>query len=202
MNRRELRKAMAAARKDARRRVAALPAVQAARARRRRRQLTFLAVVAVLVLACLSRCQCEAGPQVAPKVGAREPSPPPLAAAKVPPPPPLVAKVRTQPRPPLATGLRETPSWLDEYRLQVAARSGKLAECFNGTDQPGALRWTATVTPESGRVSEHELEPVGVASVPPGAQACLLRALSTPPYRLAGDAGVALSPRVTLLLEF
>ncbi len=201
MNRRELRRSVKEARAQLRARVAQLPAVQQARTRTwRRRRRALLVTLVLLLLLLLSRCQCAVAPPPSPATPAL--SKPPLVPAKVEPPKPLIAKVKPQPRPKLATDARPAPSWLDDFRLQVAARSGRLAECVNGSEHPGALRWTASVTPASGAVSQQELEPVGGAVLPPDARTCLQRALSTPPYRLSPDAAEALPPRVTLVIEF
>ena len=90
-----------------------------------------------------------------------------------------------QPRGKYQNEAQSSPSWLDEFRLQVAARSPRLAECFSGTDRPGALRWTTAVNEESGAVSDHGLELVGTGADLYGKQReCVLAVLSSPGYRL------------------
>jgi hypothetical protein len=92
---------------------------------------------------------------------------------------------------------------MDEYRLQVAARSPRLARCFQGAGRPGALRWTASVNPTRGEVSDHQLQPIGGgAELRREQRECLLEALSSPPYRLTAPGAPALPDRVGLVIEF
>jgi hypothetical protein len=107
----------------------------------------------------------------------------------------------------LSTKARGAPAWLEELRTQVSARSPRLARCFNGADRPGALRWTASLNPASGWVSEHELEPVGQAVDLSKAQRdCLVLGLSSPAYRLAtqqaAPQAAVLPERISLVIEF
>ena len=202
----------------ARERVDQHPAVQRARARRRRRRTLGLAAV-LLFLLLLSRCECER-PQPPPQEPAKAEAPAPEKPKVVAPPavpvrvkrPPLRAHAEPVQRGALATKARGAPAWLEELRTQVSARSPRLAHCFNGADRPGALRWTASLNPASGWVSEHELEPVGQAVDLSKAQRdCLVLGLSSPAYRLgAAPQGAAqgaqktaaLPERISLVIEF
>lgn len=165
-------------------------------------------VALLLLLAWLVRCDCQQGPPVPPPPAKGEtqetlearPKPPVTAPARR---EPLRAQVRRQPRATYEGEAPAPPDWLEDFRLQVAARSPRLAQCFTGTDRPGALRWSASVNPESGAVSDHEAEPVG-----PGPELrreqrdCVVRTLSTPPYRLSARQRQELPTRISLVLEF
>lgn len=91
------------------------------------------------------------------------------------------------------------PPWLASLRVQVAARTPRLARCFEGAALPGALKWTAAFA--AGRPSDQRLTPLAsTTSLPAARRACVLKVLSTPGYRLPdGGAGVA---RVSLVIEF
>jgi len=99
------------------------------------------------------------------------------------------------------------PTWISDLRLQVAARSPRLARCFEGTERPGALRWTASVDLARGVVSDHELEPtLGGAELTAPLRACLIGVLSAPTYRLPRplpdpDANTQ-PPRISIVIEF
>jgi hypothetical protein len=215
MNPRELRQAMRQRRIDlrkslrltgrqARERLDQMPAVRRARARRRLRRA--LGVALLLLLASLVRCECARPslPEV-PKVeaqGAAEIK----VVRPVPTPPrrqPLHAKIEPQARASYQGSARASPAWIDEFRLQVAARSPRLAQCFTGSDRPGTLRWTASVNPQSGAASDHELEPVGAgAELRREQRECVVLALSSPPYKLTAPPEESLPDRVSLVIEF
>lgn len=93
--------------------------------------------------------------------------------------------------------------WLASFRMQVAARAPRLAQCFVGVERPGALKWTASVEPGSGRVSDHVLE-TSLESAPLTAEqrTCVLGVLSDPPYRLEVGAERSTPPRVAVAIEF
>jgi hypothetical protein len=99
--------------------------------------------------------------------------------------------------------MQAAPGWVDDFRLQVAARSPRLAECFVGLDKPGALRWTAAVNAKSGAVADHQIE-----SVPPspelqrGQHDCVVRILSNPNYTLRALQEEALPKSIALVIEF
>jgi hypothetical protein len=159
-----------------------------------------------LLLASFIRCECAPPPPAElPKVeakGATEPQvapPVPTPARRQ----PLHARIEPQARASYPGHEQASPAWLEEFRLQVAARSPRLAQCFTGSDRPGTLRWTTSVNPRSGAASDHELEPVGAsAELRREQQECIVRALSNPPYRLTAPPGESLPQRVSLVIEF
>jgi hypothetical protein len=173
-----------------------------------------------LLLLLLLLIDC-AGPSGTKTAGARAtPAPSPSRVAVKPTPrPPLSATLETQKRPGYSLDARPGPDWLDDFRLQVAARSPRLARCFNGSDRGGAIRWTVSVDAKTGAVADHELEPLGggaalplrasASGVPRGAadlggepRACVTRVLSDPPYLVRDPPPSALPHRVSLVLEF
>jgi hypothetical protein len=186
--------------REIRERVAEIPAVKAARARRKRRNRIVFFLIALL-LGLLVRCDCGGEPPP-PEPAAPEPV---MHDAGVPKtkPPPFNQKVKTQHRGAYGIETPAPPPWLDEFMLQVTARSPRLAQCFTGSDRPGVLRWTASVNARNGVPSDHELELVGGGNELKKAQRdCVLGALSSPPYKLtAPDAG-GLPDRVSVVLEF
>jgi hypothetical protein len=200
----ELRKSLRLAGRQARERIEQLPAIRRARARRRLRRT--LGVALLLLLASLVRCECaRPSPSEVPKVeakGAEEPQVEP----PVPKPTrrqPLRAQIEPQARASYPGHEQASPAWIDEFRLQVAARSPRLAQCFTGSDRPGTLRWTASVNPRSGAASDHELGPVGAsAELRREQHECVVRVLSSPPYRLTAPLGESLPHRVSLVIEF
>lgn len=201
--RNELRKALRLAGRQARERIEQMPAVRRARARRRLRRA--LGVALLLLLASCLRCECaQPQPVEVPKVEAKEVEP--QVKPPVPTPArrqPLRAQIEPQARASYPGHEQASPAWIDEFRLQVAARSPRLARCFTGSDRPGTLRWTASVNPRSGAASDHELEPVGAgAELRREQQECVVRALSSPPYRLTAPEGESLPQRVSLVIEF
>lgn len=180
--------------------------------RRRRRQRTLLIVLAIAVLLLLARyCECAPEPVVAVEpppelvcpdvpecgVGATPKKKPPTTPKKKPP----TATSTPLARDAFAVPISRSPPWLAALRMQVTARSLELAVCFNGAEKPGALRWTTTVTPSSGAVSDPELEPVlrGPPLTSPQQQ-CVLNVLAKRPYKL--DANDDVGARVSLILEF
>lgn len=214
MNRREYRRelrarkqavhaAVAKLRREARERMSQNPAVRRERMRRRIRRASML--VALLLLALFVRCDCAQAP--APPVPVVAVSP---VAAKTKPPPTPAAKpevfsdrIKPQRRSRYEATPRPPPSWLEAFHLQVAARSPRLAECFSGSDRPGALRWAAALNAKSGAVSDHELEPLGAGgSFTLQQRDCVIAALSSPQYQLKVPATDALPRRVGLVIEF
>ena len=162
----------------------------------RRRWLLLLLLLLLLFL-----LPCE--PPPAPQAAAPCPAPPVAAAAPTTAPAPAPAKVAKKKRPRFPSPAPEPLPWLAAFRLQVAARSPRLAECFTGADRPGALKWTTAVEPRDGRVSDHTFEPTLASGDLTSAQrACVVAVLSEPTYRL--DAGTAPStpPRVAMVIEF
>jgi hypothetical protein len=95
------------------------------------------------------------------------------------------------------------PPWLEEFHLQVAARSPRLSECFRGQEKPGALRWTTAVNTQNGAVFDPEFELIGDAAWLPGQRECITDVLSKPPYHFQSPPSPsATPPRVSLVLEF
>lgn len=198
------RAALKASSRAVRARVAQLPHVQKARRKRRvRRGLTLIAMLLVLVFI---RCDC--GALVPPEAIGADAGVPVAALAKpvvkATKPPPLQGKVSLARREAFATMPRTAPDWLDAFRMQVSARSPRLAECFQGTERPGALRWVAAVNPDSGAVSDQTFEPVGLAlELNRGQRTCLTQVLASPAYKVpAPPADHAFPSRVSLVIEF
>lgn len=199
----ERRAAVAARRRAARERLREL------RARRRKkpgnRWKIAAAVVAILLLLLLLR-DCGPGDAVepegpalpvevvaeAPAVEEEEPAPPPR----------LTGRVERRDRPEYAPPEPEPMPWLAAFRMQVAARSPRLAECFVGTGAPGRLRWSTSVQVADGAVSDHELEPVLLSQeLSREERRCVLGVLDAPRYSL--PAGGPVTPaRVSLVIEF
>jgi hypothetical protein len=200
----ELSRSVELMRRAARERVEQVPAVR--REKRRRRIRRAVTIDALLLLAMLVRCECAPSPPVpppepvvepAPEVKPKKPSPP---ASK---PKALSERMERQRRGSYQNEAQTSPSWLDDFRLQVAARSPRLAQCFSGTERPGALRWTAAVNATSGSVSDHALEFVGTGGDLSGKQRdCVLGVLSSPGYRLKPEQKQDLPGRVSIVIEF
>lgn len=183
----------------------------AARRRRLRRKLLLLALLLLLLL--LRRCECETpveGPPADAAVDAAvvvadmgpDAAPPAKKKKKAAPKPPIRARIGRKERPEFRNPTPPPADWLVALRIQVAARGPRLARCFEGTDRPGALEWTAVVDVERGVVSDHGFEPVlDGAQLSKALERCLIGVLSAPPYRLpaAPDAG---RPRVSIIVEF
>jgi hypothetical protein len=130
------------------------------------------------------------------------PSPRPTAVAKAKQ-TPLVARLEKQKRPGYTLEAREGPSWLDDFRLQVAARSPRLSECFNGSERSGTLRWSVSIDAKSGAVADHDFEPIGAsADLTTEQLVCAASTLSQPPYLLKNAPVEALPNRVSLIVEF
>lgn len=211
MNRRELKerrralKAMMREQKAAARAlVAANPLVRDARRKRwiRRGVVSSLLVLLLLFI----RCDCGEGPLPEPAVadaGVAEkvvkPKPPPPQVKL----PPLDGKLNAQPRPSMAPASPGGPAWLEEFRIQVAARSPRLSQCFTGTERPGALRMSTAVNPQAGTLADLELEPVGVGiDLTQEQRECVSAALTKPAYKLKAPGAEGLPDRVSLVIEF
>ncbi|MBL8918689.1 MAG: hypothetical protein JNJ54_07525 [Myxococcaceae bacterium] len=180
------------------------PRVQRARQRRRLKRVAAIALLLLLLL--LIRCEGPAGPApalAAADAGARiekpvEKGPPPARVAKK-----IVIASKPVARPAFDPPARPPAEWVDEFRLQVAARSPRLAACFIGSNRPGALRWTTLVSLQTGAVGEHDFESMGVAAdLTRGQLDCLQAVLSKPEYLLKDAPAGGLPERVSLVLEF
>lgn len=165
-------------------------------------------LLALLLLLLLHDCRCEPDPVPEP------PAAPTQGEAmggvgtsvEAPPPPPDPGRVSRRARPAYAPTTPEPLPWINALRLQVAARSTRLAACFVGVAQPGALKWTASVDPGAGRVSDQTLEPTLSSEALSAEQRdCALGVLAEPPYRLlTGEGSEARSTpsRVGMVIEF
>jgi hypothetical protein len=165
--------------------------------------MLFLCVL--LLLALFIRCDCGPPPiPEPPEIVVKDAGVPAKDAGVVHVPrKPLHGKMDTQPRGSYGLGLGGTPPWLEEFHLQVAARSLRLAQCFRGSDRPGAIRWSVSVDPQSGALADHEIEVVGTAGDLDAVQnKCVIEVLSKPGYHLSQyDAG-GLPDRVSMVVEF
>lgn len=169
--------------------------------RRRRRGLGLL-VLLLLLLALWSQCRCGEPEEDAPApIGEAEIAEP---AAPLPPrPEPPKPRLDRLDRPALPAPPPRSPDWLQAFHEQVAARAPRLAACFVGTEQPGALRWSTSVDRASGRVSEHRLQPtLQGASLSEEQESCVLQVLGEPAYKLPSEPGQLLPERVALVIEF
>lgn len=137
---------------------------------------------------------CEALPCV-PETGPAE--------AAAPAPAPLTGHVDRRDRPEFAGRTPETPPWIASFRMQVAARGPRLAECFVGTGKPGQLKWTTSVEPGAGTVSDDTLEPMlSTADLTRAERECVLGVLADPAYHLEAGGEDVTPSRVGLVIEF
>jgi hypothetical protein len=78
-----------------------------------------------------------------------------------------------------------------------------LARCFEGVEHPGQLKWTTTVEPTKGSVTDPSLEPLlDTADLTSAQRQCALDVLREPRYTLPPDAGLAGPQRVGVVVEF
>lgn len=200
--RRAVRARLEQLRRESRARVDALPAIQAARKKRARRRTLASAVLLLLLL--FLRCDCEPAPQPEPTATV----PAGLdAGSKLPPSKPTKRlasneRLASSARRGYELGAGRSPAWLDDFRMQVAARSPRLALCFQGADRPGALRWSVALNPESGAVSDHLFEPIGAADLTTAQRDCVQKVVSSPVYRVAEADRQSVPGRVSLVIEF
>jgi len=184
------------------------PVFVKARARRRRRRAITAGIIIALILLLL-RIDCADGPAPEPvasvgdvvedPVRPKAPSSPKPKRKKR----PLDGKLEGSGRAGFDVDAQPPPPWLAQFRLQVAARSPRLAACFNGAERPGALRWSALVHARSGRVTESEVEPVFRGVTLEDKQLdCLIKGLSGQPYVLDDPDPEAAPRRVSLIFEF
>lgn len=184
--------------------------VAAHRPRRRslRRRLILLLILILLWL-LLRSCDCTSPPgEAKPPIPDAAPIVVVVDAGLVPdarPPPRRRKRGRIKPRnrPAFVNQTPANQSWLTRFRMQVSARSPKLARCFEGAEQPGALKWTAAVDIPRGMVSDQSIEPIlAGASLSKARRLCLEGILKSPPYRLPSPPTRAGSSRVSLIIEF
>ena len=196
--RRTLKRQLAAQRKAMKAQLAERRRTLNAKHRPRRRLLVVLVVLLLLLL--LKDCSCET-PETVPVL---EPSPPAESAEEEPGEAPIPpGRIGRKGRPRYQSETPDALPWLAEFRMQVAARSPRLAECFRGIEQPGALRWTTSVEPASGQVSDHDLEPTLASTELSRTQReCAVGVLAAPVYRLSTEGERATPARVGLVIEF
>lgn len=165
-----------------------------------------LVVIAIVLLLFARNCRCTPEPE-GPGPGAVVPGAAAPSAESTPTPPaasPLQSpRVQRLDRPALDVTPPGPPPWMEDFRLQVAARSPRLARCFDGVERPGQLKWTTSVHPVEGSVSEHSLEPMLMTGTITAAERdCLLRVLTEPAYRLRTGDQPSTPSRVGLVIEF
>lgn len=159
----------------------------------------LLSLVLLLLLAWQSCRETPAPPPAPPCVVGVELVEPGVAL----PPVPKAPRIGRIDRPEYKNEAPDPLPWLAAFRLQVAARAPRLAQCFVGVERPGALKWTTSVEPASGRVSDHTLEPAfESAPLTTEQRACVLGVLTDPPYRLEIGAERSTPPRVAVAIEF
>lgn len=171
-------------------------------ARRRRRLLALLALLLLLLL--LSQCECQPAPTPAPaRVDA---GPKKVREVKVAPQKKrrrYRGKTKGTDRPDATIAPPKAPSWIEQLRIQVAARGPRLSTCFNDSEKPGALRWSTSVDAREGRVSQHRLAPVfDGAGLSDDQVECLTEILESPSYRLTPEEDDDQPRRVNLVFEF
>jgi hypothetical protein len=169
---------------------------------RDRRRWGWLLLLLLILLLWLLLPECAAPPEpLAPPAPASsvQLAPAEAPAPPEPPPPPLPRRAR----PSFDSEPPETLPWVSAFRMQVAARSPRLAECFVGVARPGRLKWTAAVEPVHGQVSDHTLEPTLQSDALTQQQRdCVLGVLSDPPYRLHAGEERSTPSRVGMVIEF
>lgn len=182
-----------------RKRAAARARTADLRAKRRWRALLLLVLIFLLLAVCCN-CNCEGPPEPAPVP--EEPAPVEVV-EPVAPPAPITGKIKKKRRPPYQNEAPKPLPWLASFRMQVAARSPRLSECFVGVDRPGTLKWTTAVEPKEGRVADHELEPMLLsAPLTKRERACVLGVLTNPPYKLVTGDEPTTPSRVAMVIEF
>lgn len=175
--------------------------------RRRWVRWVVYTVVAVIILLLLRPCQCTPDPVgeegIPVQVVAPEPEPEPVVVPEAPPPPVESPRIPRRDRPELEPEPPGPAPWVSAFRMQVMARGPRLAECFEGAEAPGRLKWSTAVEPVQGTVGEHELEPMldGVA-LGRRERRCVLDVLSRPAYRLDVEEGAATPVRVGMVIAF
>jgi len=169
--------------------------------RNERRGWVLLGLILVLLL-LMHPCRCNEEPVHEPPVCEDE-CPGSPAEPEPTPPAPLTGRLSRQDRPAFQGAAPDSPSWIDAFRLQVAARGPRLAECFIGADRPGRLKWTSSVEPLSGGVSEHVFEPMLITQeLSRTERACIEGVLSSPTYTLEAGSEPSTPSRVGLVIEF
>lgn len=172
-----------------------------ARGRRRRPWRRWVAVAIALLLLLLLLRDCGPGSgEVAPETPRVEaPAEPAPQEAEAPP----AGQIARKDRPEFGVAPPAPLPWLAAFRLQVSARSPRLATCFIGAERPGRLEWTTTVDRAVGVVSDHSLEPMlATQDLRAEERDCVLSVLSEPHYLLVAPEGPATPSRVSVVIEF
>ena len=168
------------------------------------RMLIALSLLALLLALISKECNCETQQRTSAPV----PAPP---FTKSPKPSQPKTKTRAQPKGRLETRIRPTykslppkpQHWVANFKLQVAARSPRLATCFEGSEQPGALKWIATIAPAQGEVLNQDFETfLGAIEISKQQRACLEQVLKSPAYRLPKAKANSPSSRIGIVIEF
>ncbi|MFT4623606.1 MAG: hypothetical protein ACI8PZ_002262 [Myxococcota bacterium] len=192
-------------RAQAQRRLAALRAKRSARGRstktERRRRWWLLLLLLPLLLCLVPDCDAPVEEVVELPVDGAASGGATAAPVEVPLAP--APRLDMVPRPAFEAPAPQPLPWIGAFRMQVAARSPRLAECFVGVARPGQIRWTASVEPGSGVSSDHVLEPMlRSAALSRAERTCVLGVLSNPPYRLDHGDERSTPARVGIVLEF
>ncbi len=162
-------------------------------------------LLAILLWLLMPDCSCQCREPGAPVVAVTPPAPVavPEPEPVAPPPAPITGRIDSTARPEFQSKPPPPLPWISAFRMQVAARSPRLSECFVGAPRPGTLRWTTSVEPGQGQVSEHVLEPALLSDALSQTQRdCVLRVLTDPPYTLSVGEARATPSRVGLVIEF
>lgn len=209
----DLKKQLKVRKAAARERMAQSKALVAARGRtrkqRNRRWRLLLLIILLIIYLCLRSCSCDEPAPVIPPDAAlgvglpsdatvviQDAAPPPVRRKRA----KRLKKIPPRVRPEYSGNKGNIEGWLVAFRGQVAARGIRLAQCFEGVDNAGALRWSVTVDLAPGTVTGHRFEPVaGAADLTPEIKGCLTQVLAQP-YRLGiGETGIR---RVSMVVEF
>jgi len=165
----------------------------------------LLAALVLLLLLLLQDCRCTP-PQPLPVIDQPAPSTPAEVVEPSAVPSPRKRSTGRIPRlrrPAYENELLDPLPWLESYRIQVSSRSVRLAGCFVGAQQPGTLKWAASVEPSKGTLSDQTLEPTLMSDELTRQQrACVFDVLSDPPYDLDSSGERSTPVRVGMVIEF
>ena len=171
--------------------------------RRRLKRLGGITTLLLLLWLLPQDCANEPTPETfPPETIPKTPPPPQAIIAETTQRPALPASVPPKRRPSLNVKPPPQPVWLEEFQRQVSARSPLMAKCAEGARAPGLLRWSGSVNPSSGILSEQVIESINAnQALTETQQRCILRALGTLPFKFR-DPGDGQSRRIRLLLEY
>ena len=178
---------------------AALSAAQPRKPRSRMLRRGLL-LAGLLVLCLLQDCEEDDAPVPEATPAAAQPDPAGPGSEPPSPPPPPVSRRDRPAAPPVQAG---PLPWLTSFQLQVSARSPRLTGCFEGATSPGLLKWSASVEPSSGQLSDQQVETLlGSAPLTRPQRDCVLEVMSAPAYDLGAAASRATPTRLSLVIEF